>query len=335
MDPIKVVHFHRKPRAVGNYSLETYYHLIRKKMVPEISITPHVSPYESKGLLKRVYNIVEAAFHQGDVNHVTGDVHFLTVLMRKRKTILTVLDCGILKDAKGWKRSLLKLFWFDWPVRRVNFITAISEATKKDLLTIVKFPEEKIKVIHIAVSPIFKPVAKEFNDKAPRILHIGTAPNKNLKRTILALKDIPCTLVIIGKESPAEEQLLKEYGMQYEWYKTALTEEAVYGEYVKCDILSFVSLLEGFGMPIVEANATGRVVITGNTSSMPEIAGNGALLVDSSSTAAIKNGFLQILQDPSLRNNLIENGFQNVKRFSAEEIVKQHESLYKQVYGRA
>ena len=332
MDLIRVVHFHRKPRAVGNYSIETYYQLIREKMVPEIMITPHLSRYESKGLLKRIYNIFEAAFHQGDVNHVTGDVHFLTVLMRKKKTILTVLDCGILKDATGWKRSLLKLFWFSWPVRSVSFITAISESTKKDLLSIIKFPAEKIKVIYVAVSPIFKPVVKKFDEQHPRILHIGTAPNKNLKNTILALKDIPCTLVIIGKESLEEEKLLNVYGIQYEWYKKSLAEEAVYLEYIKCDMLSFVSLLEGFGMPILEANATGRVVITGNNSSMPEVAGDSALLVDTSSTEKIREGFLQLINDRALRNDLIERGFKNVRRFSIDNIVKQHEELYREIH---
>ena len=120
--------------------------------------------------------------------------------------------------------------------------------------------------------------------------------------------------------------------MQYEWYKNSLTEEAVYQEYVKCDILSFVSLLEGFGMPILEANATGRVVITGNSSSMPEVAGDGALLVDTSNTAEIKEGFLQLINDSALRNELIEKGFKNVRRFSIDNIIKQHELLYKEVY---
>ena len=332
MDPIKVVHFHRKPRIVGNQSIETYYQLIREKMPKDILATPYVSRFESKGLFKRLYNIVEAYFRQGDVNHVTGDVHFLTLLMRKKKTILTVLDCGILKDANGWKRKLLKLFWFTLPMRRVNYITAISEATKKDLLSIVKFPEKKVKVIYVCVSPVFKPVAKEFNEVHPRILHIGTAPNKNLKGTIKALKGIPCTLVILGRESNEDELLLKEYGIQYEWYKNSLAEAEVYNEYIKCDILSFVSFLEGFGMPIIEANATGRVVITGNTSSMPEVAGDSALLVNAADTEEIHNSFLQLIHNSAFRNDLIAKGFKNVQRFSIENIVKQHKSLYKEVH---
>ena len=333
MGPIRVVHFHRRPRAVGNQSIETYYRLIRENTGPEFRVTPFVSRFESKGMLKRLYNVVEACFHQGDVNHITGDVHFLSLLMRKRKTILTVLDCGILKDTTGWKRKLVKLLWFNWPLRRVSYITAISEATKRDLLGIVKFPAERIKVIHVCVSPIFKPSPKEFNTTCPRILHIGTAPNKNLKGTIAALRGIPCTLVVIGKESPEEEQFMKDSGLGYEWYKHSLTEEEVYNEYLKCDILSFVSHLEGFGMPIIEANASGRVVITGNLSSMPEVAGGAALLVDPFDSKSIRDGFLKLIGDPDLRHDLVIKGFQNVKRFSIENLARQHETLYSEVYA--
>ena len=239
----------------------------------------------------------------------------------------------MLKDKPGWKRMILKLCWFDLPIRKASCITANSEATKADLLSIVNFPAERVKVIYVCVADIFKPVFKIFNDKAPRILHIGTASNKNLNRTIQALKGIPCTLVIIGKEAIAEEQLLKENNIKYEWYKQMLPEEQVYREYVNADIVSFVSILEGFGMPIVEANATGRVVITGNTTSMPEVAGNAALIVDPFDITAIREGFVKLIRDASLRDTLIKNGFENAKRFSKGNIVKQHYDLYKSLYA--
>jgi glycosyltransferase involved in cell wall biosynthesis len=331
--PLRVVHFNRKPRLVGNHSIETYYKQIREQAPANISITSFVSKYESSGLFKRLYNVVEAFFHQGDINHVTGDVHFLTLLLKKKKTILTVLDCGMLKDNSGWKRTILKLCWFDLPISRVSYITAISESTKNDLLEVVSFPGERVKVIYVCVSDIFRPATKVFNENEPRILQIGTASNKNLERTIRALKEIPCTLVIIGKEVLTTEQLLKENNIKYEWHKHMLTEEQVYKEYIKADIVSFVSTLEGFGMPIVEANATGRVVITGNTTSMPEVAGNAALIVDPFDVAAIRDGLLKLITDATLRDTLIKNGFENIKRFSKEKIVKEHYELYRQVYA--
>ena len=333
MKAIKVVHFLRKPRKVGNYSVETYYQLIRQNISKNIFIKPFVSKFESNGLFKRLYNIIEAGFNQKDVNHITGDVHFLSLFMRKGKTILTVLDCGILKETKGWKRRIIKLIWFDLPIKRVKHIIAISEATRNDLLNIVNCPPEKVKVIYICVSQIFKRSPKPFNEACPRILHIGTAPNKNLKCTVESLKNIPCCLVIIGKESEEEEKLLKQYDIKFEWYKNKLTEEEVYQQYMRCDILSFVSLFEGFGMPIIEANATGRAVICGSNSSMPEIAGEAALLVDAESVEDIKTGYLKIIKDERFRNSLIEKGFENANRFSIKNVVQQHEMLYADVYA--
>jgi glycosyltransferase involved in cell wall biosynthesis len=102
--------------------------------------------------------------------------------------------------------------------------------------------------------------------------------------------------------------------------------------YENCDIVSFVSLYEGFGMPIMEANAIGRVVITGNITAMPEVAKNAALMVNPLDTEAIKNGILKLINDDNYRNQLIENGFKNVKRFDVKMITKQYLELYEEVY---
>jgi glycosyltransferase involved in cell wall biosynthesis len=102
-------------------------------------------------------------------------------------------------------------------------------------------------------------------------------------------------------------------------------------EYQKCDILSFISTLEGFGMPIVEANAIGRVVITGNITSMPEVAGDAAHLVDPFSIDDMKRGFIKIINDGEYRNQLIEKGYSNCKRFSIETVTKKYMELYSEM----
>jgi glycosyltransferase involved in cell wall biosynthesis len=81
-------------------------------------------------------------------------------------------------------------------------------------------------------------------------------------------------------------------------------------------------------MPIVEANAVGRVVITGNVTSMPEVAGNAAHLVDPFSIAEIRDGLVKIINDQTYRDKLIKNGLENCKRFSIETISDQFRSLY-------
>jgi len=98
--------------------------------------------------------------------------------------------------------------------------------------------------------------------------------------------------------------------------------------YRECDIVSFASTLEGFGMPIIEANATGRVVVTSNISSMPEIAGNAAELVNPLEIESIRTGFLNVINNDQHREKLIENGFENVKRFDKKVIAKKYFELY-------
>jgi glycosyltransferase involved in cell wall biosynthesis len=103
--------------------------------------------------------------------------------------------------------------------------------------------------------------------------------------------------------------------------------------YENCDILTFVSVYEGFGMPIIEANTIGRVVLTGNIAAMPEVANDAALMVNPLDIEAIRKGILKLINDKNYRNQLIENGFENAKRFDVKVVTGQYYSLYKEVYS--
>ena len=131
-------------------------------------------PYQSKGFWLRVASIVWANRHQGDINHITGDVHYLTMGLRRDRTVLTIHDCFALERLSGIKHWIMRKFWFDLPVRQATVITVISEETKRQLLRYVAVPEEKIVVIPDAISTIFQPYPKPFNSECPQILHIGT-----------------------------------------------------------------------------------------------------------------------------------------------------------------
>ncbi len=97
--------------------------------------------------------------------------------------------------------------------------------------------------------------------------------------------------MIIGKLSEETRKLLSDNNVECEIYDRRLSEEEVIEEYYKSDILAFVSTLEGFGMPILEANAVGRVVVTSNMTSMPEVANNAAHYVNPFSIDDINKGF--------------------------------------------
>jgi glycosyltransferase involved in cell wall biosynthesis len=101
--------------------------------------------------------------------------------------------------------------------------------------------------------------------------------------------------------------------------------------YDQADMVVFVSLAEGFGMPIIEAQAMGRPVIVGNLSPMKEIAGADALTVDPFDTEAIRNAIRQVVEDGPARQRIIVAGLENVKRFSAEAVAGQYARLYRSV----
>jgi glycosyltransferase involved in cell wall biosynthesis len=94
-----------------------------------------------------------------------------------------------------------------------------------------------------------------------------------------------------------------------------------------------VSTYEGFGMPILEANAVGRPVITSNILSMPEVAGNAAHVVNPYKTLEIRNGILKIIQDKEYRNILIQNGINNAKKYNNQNIANEYLKIYKQMYN--
>ena len=101
--------------------------------------------------------------------------------------------------------------------------------------------------------------------------------------------------------------------------------------YYRSDIVTFVSTYEGFGVPILEANALGRPVITSNTTAMPEVAGDGALIVDPSKPEQIRQAIIRLIEDDNLRNELVFKGYQNVQRFKPEMVAAKYEQLYKRV----
>jgi glycosyltransferase involved in cell wall biosynthesis len=272
-----------------------------------------------------------AFFEQSDVNHVTGDVHFLTLGLSKRKTILTVHDCVSLHRLTGLKQALFRFFWYTLPVRKANVITVISEFTKQELLQYVDCAPEAVRVIPDPVSTDFYYVRKPFNDITPRILQIGTKTNKNLTRVVQAVEGITCHLRIIGHLSNQQKLVLERANITYSAIAD-IPDEQVVKEYRDSDLVVFASTYEGFGLPIVEAQATGRPVITSNIPPMTEVAGDAACLIDPRSVNSIRAGIQKVIKDVAYRESLVRKGIENVKRFSPEQIAKQYADLYREVY---
>lgn len=325
---IKVAHFLRHPS--GAYSIERLYSDIRSRLPSWIKCDVVTSRFLSRGIWRRLMDIVRAKYYQGDINHVTGDVHFLTYLLDHKKTILTIHDLVAVETSSGFKKWLLWFFWFWLPVKCSKAIVVVSDSTRAQLLKYVSCPQDKIHVIHNPVSPEFKPSPEKFNKLNPRFLQIGTTPNKNIERVATAIAEMKCTYVIIGKLSSPQRKVLGELKVKYENYSN-LSREELLDQYKHCDALLFCSTYEGFGLPIVEAQAIGRPVVSSNVFSMPEVSGEGACIVDPFDIGSIRAGINLIVSNDAYRDKLIKSGYENCYRFKLEHISNQYAELYRKI----
>jgi glycosyltransferase involved in cell wall biosynthesis len=194
----------------------------------------------------------------------------------------------------------------------------------------VAVPENKVRVIPNIASSIFQPCRRPFNADCPRILHIGTKANKNLPRLVQALRGIRCHLHVVGRLSDRQVDELRGAGIDFST-SCGLSEQQMYASYCAADLVSFVSTYEGFGLPILEANAVGRPVVTSNVSSMPEIAGQAACLVDPLDVGSIRDGIRHVIEETPYRDELIQKGFENVLRFRGEAVAERYLTIYRQI----
>lgn len=296
-------------------------------MPGHVECFPHVCPCFSKGIFPRIRNLFDAAKHQAQINHITGDVHYLAVALDKRRTLLTMHDCASLERLSGWRRTVLLWLWYVLPIRRAGLVSVISESTRRELLRHVKCDPSKIRVVPCCVGSDFAPVPKSFDESDPVILQMGTAANKNLERVIEALAGLPCRLNIIGTLTVSQRVRLEQHKIRYTNIPRA-TDAEVVSAYAACDMVIFASTYEGFGLPIVEANAVGRPVVTSNLLSMPEVAGQAACLVDPFDVEAIRRGILKVWHEADYRDKLVAAGFENVKRFTAKAVAEEYTAIY-------
>lgn len=326
---ISIIHYMRRPRA-NVFSIERLYEDVRKALPDDVQATAWVCREPSSGLLPRLRDAWAARKAQVDVNHVTGDTHYLTYFLNRKRTVLTVHDLVSLERSRGMKRFLLWLFWYWLPVKRSRLVVTISEQTRQSLLSAVRCKPDKIVVIHNPVSDEFRPSPKVFKATHPRILQIGTKPNKNLERVAEALTGLPCTLVIIGKLTVQQEAVLVQHGISFENH-VGLSRQELLDQYVQADLLIFASTYEGFGLPIVEAHAVGRPVIASNLSPMPEVAGDAAMFVDPFDVQSIRQGVIALIQDADRRNKLVSAGLRNAQRFSSLRVAEHYASIYRSI----
>ncbi len=334
MNRPSVLFYQRRARPTGNYSLESIFADVRERLKDDIDAETCIAPACSNGLIRRLWIALHAWWHQRGVVHVTGDIHFAALLLKRRTTVLTIHDCADLVARDDWRSSLLKLFWFKLPVRSVARVTAVSESSKRDIIALTDCDANKIDVVPVAISERFVRAEKHFHQDCPTILQVGCASNKNIQRLAAALDGISCKLCVIGQLSDSQLNAIVEIGIEFETHQQ-LSDEEVVRLYMDCDIVAAVSTFEGFGMPIIEAQRVGRVVVTSDCSSMPEVAGEAACLVNPLDVQSIRDGIRRVIDDASYRDALITAGFENAKRFDPDRIANQYLQLYRDVLSDA
>ena len=327
---MKILYFQQRRELY--YSVHILFNIIRQHL--PASIEQKVMYFSQNGLsrLKKFQHIRSVSTQeQSDINHIVEEINYAAFFMSKEKTILTIHDVMRLYNSKGLKKFLFVWLWLRLPISRAGMITAVSNTTRSEILKHVNCPPEKIRVIYNCISPGYVPVPKLFNKEKPVILQVGVKSSKNLNRVIQAIEGIACKLKIVGKPPPATMALLQQHNIDFSW-KADLSPAEIIQHYVDCDVLVFASLYEGFGVPIVEANTVERVVVTSNCSAMAEVAGNAACLVDPLDVASIRTGILKVINEDAYRDQLIEAGRINRKRFDVQTITDQYVQLYEEIY---
>ena len=325
---LSVTHFYREPRQTG-LSIEGIFHLVKDCLKSKADIKEFYCDHK----LSRIQNTINAKKYAGDVNHITGDVNFLALGLRGKKNILTIHDLGYYENPvhSKLKKFLYKMFWFTLPLKCVDVVTVVSEFTRQKLVEHFNFPEHKIRVINDPVKPVFKNVPKERINDVPVVLMMGTGKHKNLDNLIHAARGERVHLDIIGWPAGDELEKLETFRISYTIYNN-LTDEQVFERYVACDIMYIASFYEGFGMPIIEAQAVGRPVITSNIGAMKEVGMGSSLLIDPHKPAEIREA-ISLLQDKEVYDAVVEKGLENAAKYKYDLIAEKYMAVYKELGG--
>lgn len=325
---MNIVFFHRNIKA--GYSINKVTQTIVSTIKDKEEY--YVPCYRFGGILRNLWFVFRRRNKNG-INHITGDIHYCILALMGCKSVLTIHDTVALDFNKGsWFLYMIaEWLWFRIPLKFATKVVCISEETRKSVQRLTK--RRDIEVINNAVDPSFETVLKDSCEKPYKILIIGTNANKNIERTIKALKGLNCEVCIIGHLNKFQKQLLCDLNITYQ-NKNNLSDKEIIQEYIDCDIVSFVSLYEGFGMPIIEANAVGRPVVASNIPVLIEVAGDSALFVNPYDVVSIREGFINIIENPKLRQECVQRGLVNVKRFEQSKIRLQWMNMYDELLNQ-
>lgn len=308
------------------------------------------------GIYKILWNILPIPYrwffkNQGNITHffnynVPPGVH--------GKTIVTVHDMAYKRfpETVRFRTKQMLNLNLKKSLKRADIVITVSEFSKSEIITYFPEVKEKIKVVYAGVDlNVFKPlfdenikisIAKKYNIPEKYMLYLGTLePRKNLERLIdsyyLLLEEFNSApkLVLAGGKGWLYDSIFNKVST------LGLEDKIIFTGYIHekdvvplisgAEVFLFPSMYEGFGMPVIEAMACGAPVLTSNVSSLPEVAGDAAVLVDPFSVEDIKNKLKLLLIDEALRKRLNKAGLKRAKRFSWDVVTKDLYEIYKEL----
>lgn len=267
--------------------------------------------------------------NEGQINHVTGDIHWATLVLSSKTTVLTVHDLVGMREYKGIKKWFYYYFWVLLPIKKSKYVTAISDKTKNEILKLIPSAASKITVIPnlLTVDYIQDDFVKQ--NEVMNVLIVGTRSNKNIERIFEASVGRNVELTIVGELDSIHVEKLKKQNLVYK-NLVNVSEKELLKCYDKADVLCFPSLYEGFGLPILEAQARNCAVITSDISPMKDVAGNGAIFVNPNNVHEIETAF-DVMKNEKTRLHYITQGKENVKNYLPEIIAQKYMLLYQKI----
>ncbi len=273
---------------------------------------------------------------------------FSVPLLTKRKTVFVMhgMEWFVYPEVYKWGDVHYVKLAMPLYCKKADKIIAVSHLVETDMIKYMKVNKDKIKVIYEGYNKIFKPVnSNEFLNiirnkyKLPGefILYVGDIfPSKNFGRLVTAFNNlqrkINIPLVVAGRKRWKYEDdmnLIEKFNLKNKiLFVGRVPQKDLVGFYNLAKMLVFPSLDEGFGLPVIEAFACGCPVIASGTGALPEVGGHAAYYIDPYNVYEIEKAMFEVLTNKSLRQSLIENGFEQAKKFSWENNVNQTLKLF-------
>jgi glycosyltransferase involved in cell wall biosynthesis len=324
-----------RKKEPGYYSIERLFETLAPYLAKQVDIRVVCVPCRSSGIFHCLRNFIFTARLRADAIHVTGDIHYCALAIRRRRCVLTVHDLGYLDRLRGMRKRVFSLTWYGLPLRWAGYVTAISYETKRQIEREFPGAARVIEVIPNCVDPVFLDYTGRAGSGGARfrVLQVGTGANKNLERVARAAAALQLHLRVIGSLNSSQLELLRSVGVEWSSAGSLSSDELVL-EYRRSDALLFVSTYEGFGLPIVEAQAIGLPVITSDMAPMKDVAGGGAILVNPYDEAEIRQGLQALLSSPGLAHRLVDEGRRNVESFDVRVIAEAYSDVYRRAVSR-